>query len=147
MTMKVGNGSVASQVTRVFVGEVTVAGSVVTAITWYALMGRYQGEMTFTTNAKNSVTHNLGVQPAFGASRACLRFTSTQSNYAVDDEIPIEAVTSSGNLTYASSRFDRLTASAGVSTAAPYIQNANTLAYEALTTTNVKLKFYVNRGW
>lgn len=41
MTMKVGNGSTVTQVYRVFVGEVTIAGGVVTAITWYALMGRY----------------------------------------------------------------------------------------------------------
>lgn len=63
MKMKVGNGLTASQVYRVFVGEVMVAGGVVTAITWYALMGRYDSGLfstsTSTTYPKN---HNIGIQ-------------------------------------------------------------------------------------
>ena len=63
MTMKVGNGSAATQVYRVFVGEVTVAGSVVTAITWYALMGRYQSPDTAISanGTAMNFNHNIGV--------------------------------------------------------------------------------------
>lgn len=64
MKMKVGNGSTASQVYRVFVGEVTVASSVVSAIVWYALMGRYQGVFVNTLPANSvavSFNHNIGV--------------------------------------------------------------------------------------
>jgi hypothetical protein len=63
MTMKVGNGSTASQTYRVFVGEVTVAGGVVTAITWYALMGRYTSAWTATLPGNGAVVsfnHNIG---------------------------------------------------------------------------------------
>lgn len=63
MVGKVGNGSVATQTYRVFVGEVTVSGSVVTAITWYALMGRYQQAWVSTLPAAAvavSANHNIG---------------------------------------------------------------------------------------
>ena len=64
MTMKVGNGAAAVQVYRVFVGEVTVAGNVVTAITWYALMGRYTSADTAfaAVGTKTTFNHNLGIQ-------------------------------------------------------------------------------------
>lgn len=63
--MQVGNGSTASQVYRVFVGEVTVSGGVVTAITWYALMGRYVSPDTSVPAANTPVnfSHNIGVTP------------------------------------------------------------------------------------
>lgn len=60
--MKVGNGSSAAQAYRVFVGEVTVSGNVVTAITWYAVMGRFQSAATaFTTASNVFFSHNIGV--------------------------------------------------------------------------------------
>ncbi|WP_256060987.1 hypothetical protein, partial [Klebsiella pneumoniae] len=63
--MQVGNGSTASQVYRVFVGEVTVSGGVVTAITWYALMGRYVSPDTsvHAVNTPVNFSHNIGVTP------------------------------------------------------------------------------------
>ncbi|TJX41909.1 hypothetical protein E8P77_31155, partial [Soehngenia saccharolytica] len=63
--MQVGNGSTASQVYRVFVGEVTVSGGVVTAITWYALMGRYVSPDTSVpaVNTPVNFSHNIGVTP------------------------------------------------------------------------------------
>lgn len=63
MVGKVGNGSVATQAYRVFVGEVTVSGSVVTAITWYALLGRYQQAWVSTLPAAAvavNANHNIG---------------------------------------------------------------------------------------
>lgn len=61
-TMKAGNGASASQVYRVFAGEVTVAGGSVTAITWYAIQGRYVSpETAFAgVGTKTSFPHNLG---------------------------------------------------------------------------------------
>ena len=62
MVGKVGNGSSAVQTNRVFVGEVTVAGGVVTAITWYALQGRYQGSATLPANGSTvAFSHNVGM--------------------------------------------------------------------------------------
>ncbi len=57
-----GNGSTATQVYRVCVGEVTVVGGVVTAITWYALMGRYDsGYFSVSAATAYSKNHNIGV--------------------------------------------------------------------------------------
>jgi hypothetical protein len=61
MTGKVGNGATAAQTYRVFVGEVTVAGAVVTAITWYALMGMYAVEQGAPAlNTTYTFNHNIG---------------------------------------------------------------------------------------
>jgi hypothetical protein len=60
MTGKVGNGSTAVQTYRVFVGEVAAAGTV-SAITWYALNGRYQSADTaFTYSSSVVLNHNIG---------------------------------------------------------------------------------------
>lgn len=88
MTMKVGNGSSADQAYRVFVGEVTVSGAVVTAITWYALMGRYIGAWTATLPAAGSAvsaSHNIGVSDI--ESKFVAECTTTDSGYAVGDRI------------------------------------------------------------
>lgn len=67
MTMKVGNGAAATQTYRVFVGEVTVAGGVTTAITWYALMRQYVSASTALPAAATaqSFNHNIGIPPEF----------------------------------------------------------------------------------
>lgn len=66
MQGKVGNGATAVQTYRVYVGDFTVAGNVVTAITWYALMGRYDSGWTNTlptTATSISKTHAIGIVP------------------------------------------------------------------------------------
>jgi hypothetical protein len=64
MIGKVGNGSSAVQTNRVYVGEVTVAGGVVTAITWYALQGRYNsGRFAVAASTAYAKSHNIGVRP------------------------------------------------------------------------------------
>lgn len=88
MTMKAGNGSVASQVNRVFVGEVTVAGGVVTAITWYALMGRYDSGYTNTlpgVGTNISKNHNIGTVPRYTSFE--IKCLTTDSGYAVGDVV------------------------------------------------------------
>ena len=90
MTMKVGNGSTAAQVYRVFVGEVTVAGGVVTAITWHALMGRYQSALTALPSAstRTAFSHNLGVDPQFLRPQLYVRFKATWNGYTSGMVIP-----------------------------------------------------------
>jgi len=62
MSGQVGNGTTAVQTYRVFVGEVTVTGAVVTAITWYALMGRYDsGWFSVAANSTYTKNHNIGL--------------------------------------------------------------------------------------
>ena len=66
MQMLVGNGTTADQKWRVFVGEVTVAAAVVSAITWYALQGRYAAvPVAFTTSVAYTFAHNIGVPIEF----------------------------------------------------------------------------------
>lgn len=84
-TMKVGDGSAANDVCRVFVGEVTVSGGVVTAITWYQLNGRYNsGTGTTPTNAATTFTHNIGLKPLY--TRFTLVNNTTELSFAVGDE-------------------------------------------------------------
>jgi len=62
-TMKVGDGTVANQAYDVFVGEVTVAGGVVTAIRWYAIQGRYDsGPIAFALGTTVDVSDLIGTQ-------------------------------------------------------------------------------------
>jgi len=88
MQMKVGNGSVATQTYRVFLGEVTVSGSVVTAITWYALMGRYDSGWTATIPAAGTAVsrnHNIGCTEISGGWQ--IECTTTDAGYAVGDRL------------------------------------------------------------
>lgn len=63
MVGKVGDGSLAGQAYRVFVGECLIVGGVVSTITWYALRGRYDSGYTNTVPAGVllSKNHNIGV--------------------------------------------------------------------------------------
>jgi len=147
MVGKLGSGSAAAQAYRTYIGEFTVAANVIATVTPYALMGRYVGETTFTGSTKSTVNHNLGVQPSASHSRIALRFSTAQNNYAINDEIPIAAVVGSTNLAYPLEAFDRMTSSGASVAGAPSIHDRNTLALVSLTAANVKMKFYVNRGW
>ena len=84
MTMKVGNGSTASQVYRVFVGEVTVAGSVVTAITWYELMARYNSALQAVPSASSSTSfnHNIGCDSRFVEAVLKVRINSSFNGFS-----------------------------------------------------------------
>lgn len=97
MVGKVGNGSAAVQAYRVFVGDVTVAGGVVTAITWYALAGRFVSAYTSPlpgTNTQVSTTHNLGVTIGVEADYE-FECTSADIGYAVGDTVTGIAVQAS----------------------------------------------------
>lgn len=66
MVGKVGNGATATQVYRVFVGEVAVSGGVVSAIIWYGLQGKYDSGYTNTFPSAGTPTtrsSNLGIIP------------------------------------------------------------------------------------
>lgn len=164
MTMKVGNGSSADQAYRVFVGEVTVSGGVVSTITWYALMGRYIGPWTATlpgTNTEVSASHNLGVGGSTGASyvgagvtaRFELRSDSTDAGYSAGDQID-GAMTQplAGNYARVTPRLQRLTVYVRTgSNIAFVVTNASngTLAYtgSGLTSANWSYRFVVERTW
>ena len=87
MIAKVGNGSAAVQTWRVYVGEVTVAGGVVTAITWYSL----RGKATSTTlsvpavGGIQSFDHNIGVPVSYLNARCDLYCQTAQGNFLAGD--------------------------------------------------------------
>jgi hypothetical protein len=85
MTAKVGDGSVANQTYRVYVGQVTVAGGVTTAITWYQLQGKYKS----TTAAWDTTTstHKLGILPANARAIAVCRVAT--GSFSVGDEVEL----------------------------------------------------------
>lgn len=83
-----GDGATTAQVYRVFFGQVTVAGAVVTAITPYAYRGQYSPAFTATLPAVSTPTsknHNLGYYPDeyFGEFEC----TTADGGFAVGDRI------------------------------------------------------------
>ena len=147
MVGKVGNGSSAVQTNRVFVGEVTVAGSVVTAITWYALQGRYVSpEQTITAAAAVSLSHNLGVKP--GLVRAALVCQTTDLGYAAGAEVDIGQVESNPSGSFGFTAASTALAVSVVTGADGFkLLNASTGAYTGATTARWKHKVMVQRGW
>jgi len=102
MTMKVGSGAAATQAYDVFVGEVTVAGGVTTAITWYALMGRYIAAWTATlpgAAAAISNNHNIGVSQLDSGME--WENTTTEFGYAVGDQLNVPAGNGGNGATFA----------------------------------------------
>lgn len=155
MTMKVGNGTTASQTYRVFVGEVTVAGGVVTAIIWYALHGRYISSWTATlpgTGAAITVNHNLGTKFILGRIAVEIECTTIDGTFAVGD-IQVEPTTDM-SVNYASGPVPRYitTPNAIVWTTGNYgafYANSKTAggARVALTAASWKYRTVVQRGW
>jgi hypothetical protein len=147
MVGKVGNGSTAAQTYRVFVGEVTVSGGVVTVITWYSLQGRYQIPLTAMTasNTAMSWSHNVGVIPREFQVRA--RCVVAANNNAVGDEftVPLTTDPANGNLQ------PGLTINTKVVRfyfTTLYVADATTGSVVSLVSnTNYNWTGYVMRGW
>jgi len=147
MTMKVGNGSTATQVQRVFVGEVTVAGGVVTAITWYALMGRYDSGFTSTlptAGTKVTKSHNLGV-PGGNGLFICEN-TSAELGYAVGDQVATVAQYNGSYGQGTGMAVNRLT-SFVVGGSSGWVAVNTAGSHSLLTGASWKYKFLVTRGW
>ena len=155
MTMKVGNGATAAQAYDVFVGEVFVAGNVVSTLTWYAVQGRYIGaEFGFATTTQYTQTHNLGGNPQFMKTRLQAVNKTTDAGWAVGARVD---VTTAGfdyqngygvvvGLNAATSTANCV--SANVITAANLqILNKTAGTNGAITTANWKLLLQVDRGW
>lgn len=152
MTMKVGNGTTAAQTFRVFVGEVTVAGGVTTAITWYALMGRYVGPATAMPTAATvtNYNHNIGCIPK--QSNYILILQSNVYGYTVGDEIPNPLwYLGGGNFTNLFPALDRLTAKSMANATCVgnvYFMNKSTGASSTIATaTDFKYRIECARGW
>lgn len=149
MTMKVGNGAAASQVYRVFVGEVTVAGGVVSDITWYALMGRYlSADTAFPADGTAFAgNHNIGVSLMLTPPQCFFVCQSADSGYAAGDVIVAGAY--AGALSYNSQLTISLTAKVVSCDLGGNIniQHKSTGANTYPTKANFKYRFAVQRGW
>lgn len=150
MTMKVGDGAAANQIYRVFVGEVTVAGGVVTAITWYALNGRYDSGFTATLpGVATYVTknHAIGMHPS--KASFIIECTTTNLGYQVGDRIINPGTQWSAGVNV---NVSPITTASTVG-----IQTGSTVAFIAptrttgsgntLTAASWKYKFIAERGW
>lgn len=156
MSMTVGNGSVATQTHRVFVGEVTVAGGVVTAIVWYQLQGRYDSGWTATLPAGGTNTsrnHNLGVNPEF--LDYVIECTTIDGAYAFGDRLKASsgsvatAWTGSSTLPFgfSATRLVQSISMHSFAAASHFTVNKTGFGSAQLTNASWRYKFLANRGW
>ena len=146
MMMKVGNGTTAAQVYRVFVGEVTVAGGVVTAITWYALMGRYANvQVTMAVTTAYSFNTNIGA--SLVRAIPWWECKTADAGYAVGDRIyspwgDANGTQSNGGIFWTNRN------TCGFTIGQPLqIQNKTTGANATLTLANWQYSFEIIRGF
>lgn len=145
MTGKVGNGASAVQTNRVYVGEVTVSGGVVTVITWYGLQRRYSGAWTATLPAAGvavTANHNIGIKDFIGGAMV-IECTTTDAGYAVGDQIisPLGTANASATIPVGLWVTRNQMGAVGGSATAWLLPNKSTGANGVLTLANWKYKF------
>jgi len=157
MTMWVGNGSTATQVQRVFLGEVVVAANVISSITPYMPRGQYvSAETAFpqstAVNDTVTLTHQLGLKPA--QVRWVIRNTTTQHNYPEGDELDVfsSGAAAGGNFGWLVPVTSATSVVAvlpwATITTVPQVYNKTTYAGgQAITTSSWRLVAYAWRGW
>lgn len=147
MSGKVGNGATAAQVYRVFVGQVTVAGGVVSGtIVWYALQGRYDSGYTNTIpiSATTSRNTNLGVVPMVAQFLAkCL---TAEGGYAVNDTTTNFLISNGSYIVPAQIICTENTAAVPIGINAR-VTNKSTQADFAVTPANWAYRIVATRGW
>lgn len=140
MIGKVGDGSAANQTYRVYVGQVTVSGGVVSVITWYALNGRYVGVVgsSYTFSTAYSFSHNLGVIP--GRVDAVLQNITAEAGWVTGEEVSLRSSSFS-----IGRRALACVWSSDAST--PSVNNANAAGSSNVTAAYWRPKLYIGRGW
>ena len=148
--MKAGNGSAANAVTRVFVGQVTVAGGVVTAITWYALNGRFISTDTAITAAtRQAFSHNIGTMVGLRVE-AFLVNQSAEQGYTAGMIVPAYTNGDANAVgTPAGTIEDALTASItpGSNATSFSVTHRTAGTRQAATNANWKTRLHVFREW
>ena len=144
MVGKVGNGSVATQTHRVFVGQVTVAGSVVTAIVWYALRGRYESTVSTTTFGTNtSYNHNIGT--TLVRVDGLFVCTTAELGYSVGDEAHNWSSDVAGNYGAILTNTSRSSAVFSIGSGGPLLTNRSTFVKSNVTAANWSKRIIVRR--
>ena len=145
----VGNGATAVASARVYIGEVDVAGNVVTAIRWYAYQGRYDSGYTASIPAVGTMTtknSNLGIKDGVSVS-LILECTTIDFNWAVGDVIS-NPLAGGGTTTLPTLGINTnvITFTTG-STQALFYPNKTTGAQAQLTLASWKYKVTAKRDW
>lgn len=150
--MYVGNGSTATAVQRVFVGECVVSGGVLQTPTIYMPQGRFQSsaDQTVTFNATPvTETHQLGLTPR--QVRWVMVNQTADANFAQYDEVDVTTLIEGAYGAYGEppSIYANATTTGmrpDWTTYAPYLRNSSG-ANTALTANRWKLRCYAWRGW
>lgn len=150
---KLGNGSTASQIYRVFVGEVTVAGGVVTAIVWYALNGIYDSGWTSTlptVSTRISKNNNLGYSDNY-ISNLSVQCLAVEAGYSIGDIFlgnPTEAISSATVPSQQAIVISKNISSYISGTTNTYeISHKSTGVLTNITASNWAYKITAQRGW
>ena len=151
MQMKVGDGSTAVQTYRVFVGEVTVGSSVVSAITWYALMGRYEAAAVAMPAASTPqvYSHNLGGNPAFYNIVGRAQVTSPVAGCLVGEVIDLFTSVGGSGINGSSRNFsavNKTSATFVLDGSGSRVRSATNGAEIGVSSANTNLLFSMNRG-
>jgi hypothetical protein len=149
MVAKVGNGSVAAQAYRVFVGEAVCSGSAVTSTVMYALRGRFTSTNQSISGVGTSIaaTHSLGTPNARGAFK--IINITTDLNFAVGDQVEAPAMSDGTFMRPVTLNLTRSTVDFRVfsTTGTFQIANKTTGAPAAITAAKWNVIFEVMRGW
>lgn len=145
MVGKVGNGLAAVQTYRVYVGEVTVAGAVVTAITWYAVQGKFVSAVGAMVAAQTTA-HKLGLIPK--EVRAISVCTTAVAPFAIGDETNITvSIYFGGGWGYAGSTVYKTRASIVFNLGNSFTVIPVTTGTLNIVSANFGLRLEADRGW
>lgn len=151
MTCYVGNGGAAPAAYRVVVGEVTVAGAVVTAIKWYGLMGRFFAAFTNTLPAVSTIltfNHDLGTNFTMGLSSLIIECITNDGSFTVGQRISIPTGQAGGTTQPLVGAVSRNAAVVAIGNSVNfYLNNLTTGAFFTPTAANWKYSYMISRGW
>jgi hypothetical protein len=144
---KLGNGSTATQVARVYVGEVSVSGGVVSTITWYALRGEYVGTSTsLATTTVRTLSHNIGTRPL--DVKISLYVLSGEAGWSAGDEISAwPSYDNGGSEVWWGGGVTRTSVRMITGTVAFRIPNGGSSSFAVATMSNLAFRVYAKRGW
>lgn len=150
MTMKIGEGAIATSVWRVFVGEATTSPNDVTSTVAYAYRGQYESTFTQTLPGAGVPAfrnHNIGVLPRQGDFIA--ECTTVDAAYAIGDQVGMGTLSGWNGAVQVPNSLYRSRVSIGViGPSSPwYLLNKLNGTGALLTLSRWRYKFVASRGW
>jgi hypothetical protein len=145
--MWLGNGSTASAVNHVIVGEAVAGASTITSTVEYAYQGRYSTEQV-TIAASTAYSFNSGIGTVLQRAIPWMECKTTDLGYAVGDRVYALGADSNGTA-YAGTQFWTTKNTCGFTTGTGSLQlpNKSTGGIAASTNANWKLGFEIVRGF